>query len=1343
MTPVSNTSGGAAAGGGFGFHAALGAIADVHILRGTPIDWTDGLTAVPPVAASFETGGPGDDIALELSDRTLVEVQAKRRLSANGRFWSALQALCAGVAADHCKYGILVVCPHSSLTVRDRYAQALRRIGDGRLDNPSPEQARLAAWLHEKGHRATEVCRRIRIKTVAALADDGGAVTTARAELAHVCGNKQAIAAWHALWQDALVAIGTRGRRCLRDLYTVLAASGVEVVQRSGSSPVATVGELIRATLSATADFQALGIERPLSMEKAWLPLAASIRENPSEPAASAEEALAAYHANDDASRRAGVVVDAETIGTFSRRCVIVGGPGSGKSLLLQRLAREFAKDGHVILRVSLRLLAARIEHTGCTIEEGLLELGLDTTRVSPAQLADAHVEDLVVLCDGLDESGDHQLEIARGLRDFAASHPAYRVIVTTRPIGYVSTAELEAWRQYVLSPFDDSLTAQHLETLCRAALPDGDDHTGDKLRSRIRAYVSRGDPSRILGRSPLLLAFGAALFLKHNAPSRTKADLYDRVFALIDSARAPRKAVPGTPAPAIRDSVIDRLGWLTTLAPLQPARRLLAQCAGAIRSELDTTDVQALANVQSTVAYFEQAGLIERLRHGGIDFLAFIHKTCGEFAAARHLSRMAPERAREALRQGLGSSAWHEILDFTVNTSLATTLAELLVEAFDTSEPDQATLDRALRVLARPEVSLPPEQRRALLAQAFALARSDDRRKANRAGITLTSNDLSGLPETRAMAQALLSAPLEWTKLVGWAVLATHFPEILDRGRLEEAVEHFTERSSDREFLIRLDTRLPLGPHYDRALLETFLIAALRHLLSDQELGYQDELIARVLAKQPDMTVGFVERMRRLLGEIERADACSLLPHDPVPQPLLSQEYVAAETALHAEVLAPAFVRDDSGAPFSTGYKCLAGVYAGAGIGDASFRDIWKWPSDRNDLPDLHAVLRAAAYVFNIPEARLAAEAKDMLEKTTSARRASGRSYIYDMLPRVDPGQADWSRAREYEVDTDLLERLVHHPSEWVSLLATRLLDACLETDRAAVCDRILQAGTANALRLWGALALELPEPRGREIILRRLRGKPVPGLHHLFELLARTRWQPVPSELPVLESGLLQCDAKTAVAAADCCHAAATGNDRWLAPLLRSSMRHWMETEKPYPRDRGVVPDSPRAALLQLLCDVAPPPFDQLVDLVSDLRPDVSEAAIDGLRTSVARSSKRRSKLVDLIGSKHFGPNHASKLLTKEFPYTESDLRKVTAFAHDADPVYRTIAVDRVFSHPAMDPTEAVSAVLKMKDDGNGRVRDVANEFLDSMHDANDESPVDTLPVLADEVSAAPTGE
>ena len=78
MRKVANASGGAAAAGGFDFHAALGAVAYVHVLRGSPLPWTDDWTASPPTAVSFETAGPGDDISITLSDGTALDVQVKK-----------------------------------------------------------------------------------------------------------------------------------------------------------------------------------------------------------------------------------------------------------------------------------------------------------------------------------------------------------------------------------------------------------------------------------------------------------------------------------------------------------------------------------------------------------------------------------------------------------------------------------------------------------------------------------------------------------------------------------------------------------------------------------------------------------------------------------------------------------------------------------------------------------------------------------------------------------------------------------------------------------------------------------------------------------------------------------------------------------------------------------------------------------------------------------------------------------------------------------------------------------------------------------------------------------------
>ena len=285
---------------------------------------------------------------------------------------------------------------------------------------------------------------------------------------------------------------------------------------------------------------------RLLPTDQAWIPLRAFVRDSRSPDHASVEEALAAYRAVGDDSKRTTDQMDARTIGTFRNLCVIVGSPGSGKSLLLDVLARDFAKESFPTLRVSLRDLATRVANTGCTVEEGLLDLGLAGTVIPPQQLRAAALQEPVVLCDGLDECDDQQSTIASALRQLSASKPAYRIIVTTRPFGYI-TSELASWRHYEIAALVENDVPKHLETLCRAALEPGDPRL-DSLRPRIDAYLAGSNVTATLARAPLLLGFAASLFLRSEQPTRSKSELYARIFRMIDQTGASGGRVAADP---------------------------------------------------------------------------------------------------------------------------------------------------------------------------------------------------------------------------------------------------------------------------------------------------------------------------------------------------------------------------------------------------------------------------------------------------------------------------------------------------------------------------------------------------------------------------------------------------------------------------------------------------------------------------------------------------------------------------------------------------------------------------------------------------------------------------
>ena len=1317
MTASSSTSGGAAAAGGFDFQAALGAIAYIHMLRGTPTHWTDSWTASPPTAVSFETAGPGDDISLTLADGSTVEVQARKGLRASGRFWSALDSFCEGIDFDRCDYGVLAVCPQSSLPVRKHYALALRRLGDKRGDHPSAQQAELARFLADKGYDAAEVCSRIRIKTVSALIDDGDAVAAARSELGHVCAHThQVIPAWNALYRDALSAISTKGRRTMTKLISLLRTSQVELSRPSNDAPVAISASIIGWTMTRTQHFEILGVRAPLLTDRAWLPLKAVVRDGPAETASSVSEALAAYQAiGEESKRKYNDEIDARTIGTFRGLCVVIGGPGSGKSLLLEVLAREFAKDSFVSLRVRLRDLARRIERDGCTVEEGIFALGLDGSGISPEQLRAASLSELVILCDGLDECGDRQSIIASGLRSIAASHPSYRIVVTTRPIGY-STSELRNWRHYDLVPFAAKDVPKHLEILCRAAL--GSDAAGDDhLRDRVKAYLREDDAARTLARTPLLLALGASLFLRWQHPGRSKSELYARIFKLIDDLPSPRKGeTPAVPTRAVRDGVLNELGWQVVASPLLASDDVERRCAKNLRAAMGTTYLQALSDVQQSINYWEAAGLVERLSHAGLDLIAFVHKTCGEFAAARHLAAMDPERARTLIRDELSNPDSEEILDFATQTPLATTLAEMLTAEIEAVEIDPNMQNRLLRILARPETSLSSTQRRSFLERLFDLVQSADRQKAYSAGLCLIRNDLGRLPEAEGMASRLRTAPAEWSRLVGWAVLCTHFPRNLDHEELEDAFNHFGMRSTDPEFFVQ--SHSVFGPLPERDVFEEFLIGVLRCLLPGKDPRYQDWFIDLVHDTEGDHFIYL--RFHALLQELGREDA--VRQHSRQLMTSVDLAALSASTrriaSVLSDVVSAAFLREPPEPLPETGLKFLSAFQRMSGMLDSPLSDIHKaFPSGGKQLTEVHALFRTAASVFDLPAERLAAEARcavDAIEAlAVEGKAASG----FEVFPAVDAPEAHWERAVDLRIDDGHLETLVHHPSGWVSRLAGQLLHARLdEVQRVLVCERILRMGKGDGLLVGAWLAIALPDHRGQTLVLRRLGGRAVEGLHHLFDLLREDQLTPVRAHLHVLEKGLLDSGAKTAESAARWCQVVGNASDAWMVPLLERAMDHWLEHEDPYPVGGGLVPDSPREALLRTLFQVDHLDLHQLAELSADARRDVSNAAIDCLIACAIESPDQRKELVELIAAKRFPMRLSGRLLDGKVPYSAAELARLSAMRNDAHAAVRAFVVRRVIVHPGMDPGEAASTAALLKGDQNGIVRDAAYRFLDS---------------------------
>jgi len=377
-TPLRRSEAGSAAAGGFGFQADATAFFLSHMLAGQSLGGLTPLLDSPPYAVAAETGGPGDDIRIDLIDGRVIEVQVKRRLQSGQGLWEALMALAQGVHRRTADFGLLIVGPRSSKTIVTALAKDVERLGDGRTDQLSATGALWRDRLSAAG-LSLNVCAKLRIVVLTLTESESGDVRTAQALLGQILDDPaDAVRAWGWLAADGHHLMSYRGRRTIETALRTLTSRNL-VLRASDSSarPALLLDRLRRWTALVNENYAIAGVPTPLSIDRGWIEQSAAVLTNPGSDPKSFIDALEHYRAaRPKLSREDAAMVHAATLGRFWTRCVVLAGPGMGKTTLLTKLARMYAADGYPVLKVRLRLLIERMRTVGETFEEALFALG-------------------------------------------------------------------------------------------------------------------------------------------------------------------------------------------------------------------------------------------------------------------------------------------------------------------------------------------------------------------------------------------------------------------------------------------------------------------------------------------------------------------------------------------------------------------------------------------------------------------------------------------------------------------------------------------------------------------------------------------------------------------------------------------------------------------------------------------------------------------------------------------------------------------------------------------------------------------------------------------------------
>jgi hypothetical protein len=1307
-------AGGAATGGGMNFQAAVSAIACVYMARGQKLSWLEKLTEDVPVAIEAETGGAGDDLCFLLKSGEVVEIQVKKGLRSGKELWDSLTRLASAYKAGTIDYGVLVVSSTSSNTITEDLAKDIVRLGDGRTDNLSNIATILVEKLNLMGLPIGECCRCIRIQTVNALSGNQADILAARSELAHLCADQiQVVPAWNILYKDAAVLIEQRGRREVSSVLRLLCAEGVKLAEKNPAAPVLLLEKLSNWTFATHANFSIFGVKKALRTDKAWIPLRAIVRDATELKVENLSDALEKYQSWAARSvHHDAVIVDPETLARFVTRVILIGGPGMGKTTLLKRIARRYSEDHIPVLHVRLTAVVSRMR-AGSSFEEAVFDLGLDGSGISSAEARQAGFPNWLLLCDGLDECGKLQEEVAAGVARFAAGHPDCRVLVTTRPVGY-DTVYFSDWRHYYLAPLEPSSAPAHLAVLvAESALEDSSFQ--EDINALCTAELERDETSKVVARSPLLLGLAASIIVRGGHLAATKERLYEQIFELIDEVPNSRIPEPPTSSVLLR-RYLDILGWHITANPLSRISNTLDCCAEELARETGSNSLMARVNAEACLRYWQDVGMVERIGHGCEEALAFIHKSFGEFAAARHLRSMSFEEQHFVINNILDASEWVEVIRFAALLGLADIVGDILIssEAFRSSGAKRIVL--AVELVAAATLPPRPALRESILREAFKVISSIRRLQAFEIGGPLVAAARRFPEEVGPLAAGLLSHEQSWTYLIAWATVVVAGPSHYHLEDLAEAL-HTSIGIVGPGIRSSLGGGVILGGDGGQDLLQSFTLDAASVLIEHSPSELTDSIVIEALNSPNLGTLGFISKARKLLRSKGKTWTVGKLDDKYIwqlmspPEGYLEAELTAYKAIFDSLDLPATFVEEDRNPGVLLHFSAFL---ESSKFGQFPISDIWAWtyPFDKEATRE---TLKGFIGVSNIDVELLRRDALQARSYLLAAG-ANEPTRLLDIMAQVDPPMIDLSKALTLGLDATKIETALYHPSEWIIWLATNLIGNLLtSSELELVVQRLFENGKERTLWAACVLAAELNQDRVIELLFERLSNPLVRGCGHLFKFLQKLDLQWGAEISGILRSGF-KGDVETASEAAMLVANLAKPGQADLAVIIGEALIYWAQHEKPYPTQGGVIPPSPRAKLVDALMKIRKPSYSELRSYATDPRTDVKDVAKGALMECLRLPGGHRVQFLNEISTEVLPPNLLSKALEIMSPLSPDELALWESLMVSNNPKIRFSAMSLL--HKDYLNSASISAhAHAMTGDSEQQIRDRAYRILDML--------------------------
>ncbi|MFO1045093.1 MAG: SMEK domain-containing protein [Planctomycetaceae bacterium] len=768
----------------------------------------------------------------------------------------------------------------------------------------------------------------------------------------------------------------------------------------------------------------------------------------------------------------------AESAYLKAKRCVVIGGPGSGKTTLCRRIANQLSSHGELVIRVRLRRIQQLMEN-GSSFSEAVEIESTDGAGPSIDQRRELVHSSTMLIADGLDECDPQRGEIAKKILEWSDGHPNARVLVSTRPVGHHPHL-LPEFRSFELLPLDRNAVTEQSRRLFDAALGAGETST-QKWIEFCREFSEEDRSAKSLAsRNPLLLGFLVRLSIDGLEISSDRSDLYGQILQLmaVNPSSNPRNDVESDAA----QDVVNVIGFELIQNPLQTIAQLVA--AVSKRSGMARTE-----DVRTGLRFWESCRAIERLSAGHLSAVVFVHPSLGEFAAARYISTFDDDSLEKWLEANARKPMWRQVVLLACQISPG--VVPQLVRLSDVNDPCSIEANIAAEAIAEsPRLKADTELVSTALCDRFT---SHIPLVSIEAALALQPVVRYLLPDSLQLDCRLLGHHFEWTRLSALSLLIHNKTDTVLR-YFEEWFQTFTYSHGFFFSCNRVLDKAVL-PEEAGELQHAIIKAGLPQLLESRQRSEIEDYFrnGRDLAKS--VSHGMLMTIRSALAaagfsqlseDLNRDYDFSDLDFDRtnynktlVDALLCVCEFENVE-ATNCEDAALVWIQSIVGAIAMGKMPCRDGYYLKRRIGFEQFVEVLKGV--------------VAAIGPNFQELR------------SELSVAMGKIAKGEMLSIYADCTAEpiWKRATLAGLNTDLLEAALEHPHPSVRYGAACLLDGGVAgIQLPQIVQRVLSRGSHHAVYLASAMLRTAYPDEFLDRAIGGLRTELRPGFEYLAEIV------------------------------------------------------------------------------------------------------------------------------------------------------------------------------------------------------------------------------------------------